>query len=72
MGPAVAIVITSALWAAMHTQYETFFVVQIFCVGLVLGYLRWRSGSALLTIGLHAIINASALVQTAAKVHGWF
>jgi uncharacterized protein len=71
IGPAATIAITSAAWALLHTQYEWFFVAQIFLAGLLLGWLRWRSGSTLLTIGLHALINALALLQTAAKVHGW-
>jgi membrane protease YdiL (CAAX protease family) len=42
-----------------------FFIVQFFILGVVLGLLRWRSGSTLLTMVLHAIINLSSLVQTA-------
>lgn len=65
VGAAGAVILPSAIWAAMHLQYEIFFIVQIFILGLVLGWLRWRSGSTLLTIVLHAIINLSSLVQTA-------
>ena len=72
LGPTITIVVTASVWASMHTQYEWFLVAQIFCAGLALGWLRWRSGSTLLTIGLHAIINAVALAQTAARVHGLF
>jgi membrane protease YdiL (CAAX protease family) len=64
VGIAGALVIPSAVWAAMHVQYETFFIVQIFLLGIVFGILRWKSGSLWLTIVLHAIINASALLQT--------
>ncbi|HVX98164.1 MAG TPA: type II CAAX endopeptidase family protein [Pseudorhodoplanes sp.] len=60
-----AIVATSLCWAAMHVQYELFFIVQIFLLGLVFGWLRRRSGSTTLTLGLHALINLSALAQTA-------
>ena len=59
-----AIIIISALWAVIHTQYDWFGVFQIFLLGLVLGWVRWRSGSTLLTIVLHAVINAWATVQT--------
>lgn len=72
LGPVGTIAVTSLVWASMHTQYEPFLVAQIFCAGLALGWLRWRSGSTMLTIALHAIINAVALAQTAAKVHGLF
>lgn len=65
IGAAGAVVLPSAIWAAMHVQYDLFFIVQIFVLGLVLGWLRWRSESTFLTMVLHAIINLSSLVQTA-------
>jgi hypothetical protein len=52
----------------MHVQYETFYVVQIFVLGCVFGWLRWSSGSTLLTIMLHAAVNTAALVQVAILV----
>ena len=60
-----AIVLTSAGWAVMHVQYEAFYIVQIFLLGCAFGWLRWRSGSTLLTVILHAIVNATALAQVA-------
>jgi membrane protease YdiL (CAAX protease family) len=69
IGAANGIALSSAAWAAMHVQYEFFFIVQIFILGLVFGWLRWRSGSTLLTLILHAMINLSALVQTAIIVN---
>jgi membrane protease YdiL (CAAX protease family) len=65
LGPWGAILLTSAGWAVMHVQYETFYVVQIFVLGCAFGWLRWSSGSTLLTMILHAIVNAAALVQVA-------
>ncbi len=65
LGPWGAIALTSAGWAVMHVQYETFYLVQIFILGCVFGWLRWRSGSTLLTVILHAIVNALALAQVA-------
>ena len=65
LGAAGGSVVASICWAAMHVQYELFFIVQIFLLGLVFGWLRWRSGSITLTLGLHAVINLSALIQTA-------
>jgi membrane protease YdiL (CAAX protease family) len=65
LGPTGAIVLTSAIWAVMHIQYEPFYIVHIFLLGLVFGWLRWRSGSTLLTILLHFLVNATALLETA-------
>jgi uncharacterized protein len=63
-----AIVIISAFWAVIHTQYDWFGIAQIFLIGLLLGWVRWRSGSTLLTIALHGLINAWATLQTFVKV----
>jgi membrane protease YdiL (CAAX protease family) len=65
LGPWGAIILTAAGWAVMHVQYETFYIVQIFVLGCAFGWLRWRSGSTLLTVILHAIVNALALAQVA-------
>jgi len=65
-----AILLTSSVWALMHGQYDGFVIVQIFLSGMFLGWLRSTTGSALLTIILHAIGNFAALVQTALKVQG--
>lgn len=65
LGTAGGIVLASIMWAIMHVQYEFFFIAQIFLLGLVFGWLRWRSNSTALTLGLHSIINLSALLQTA-------
>jgi membrane protease YdiL (CAAX protease family) len=60
------IILTSTVWAFTHMQYQWFFVGEIFVLGLVFGWLRWRSGSTLLTIVLHAAVNGMALAETAA------
>ena len=59
------IILTSAVWAFTHVQYQWFFVGEIFALGMVFGWLRWRSGSTILTIVLHAAVNGMALVEAA-------
>ena len=59
------IILTSAAWAVTHVQYQWFFVGEIFALGMVFGWLRWRSGSTILTIVLHAAVNGMALVEVA-------
>lgn len=68
LGVAGTIVVTSAAWAAMHVQYDLIQVAQIFLVGLLLGWLRWASGSTLLVIGLHMLANLIACIQAAIRV----
>ena len=63
-GPAWAIIITSFVWAAIHVQYEIYYVAIIFLFGLLLGYVRLKSHSLLLPIGLHALMNFAATIET--------
>jgi len=65
LGPIPAVVLTAVLWASLHVQYQLFFIGQIIALGLLLGTLRWRTGSTLLTFILHATNNGAALVLLA-------
>jgi membrane protease YdiL (CAAX protease family) len=58
------IVATSLLCAIIHLQYDWYVIAQIFVFGLLLGWLRWASGSTILTILLHALINAEGMLET--------
>jgi len=68
LGVAGTLIVTSVAWALMHVQYEALLIGQIVLIGLVLGWLRWASGSTLLTIILHVMTNFVACVQAAIKV----
>ena len=59
-----AIVVISLLWAALHIQYDWAGMLQIFVVGLYLGWVRWTSGSTLLTFLLHALFNLEGTMET--------
>ncbi len=67
-GHVPTVLLTAAAWALLHAQYEWYFVAQIFVLGLFFGWLRWRSGSTLLTFMVHAAINALAIAEAAAKL----
>jgi len=69
LGPIGAVVLSSAAWAAVHTQYNWFYMSEIFALGLVFGMLRLRSGSTWLTVILHAANNAIAVVVVALALH---
>jgi uncharacterized protein len=68
LGVTVTIVVTSAIWAGIHVQYDWYGIVQVFCLGLLFGWVRARSGSTLLTIMMHATCNIAATVETAVVV----
>ena len=55
-------------WALLHIQYDWFGMAQIFLAGLVLGWFRWASGSTLLTIAMHVLINLESMLETWIKV----
>lgn len=63
-GPVGAIFITSLLWAVIHGQYDLYEISTIFFMGLILGAARWKSGSVLLPMGLHAFCNLVATIET--------
>jgi uncharacterized protein len=68
LGVGGALAVTSGIWAAMHIQYDLIVVGEIFLIGLVLGWLRWASGSTLLTILLHILANLGATLEAMIKV----
>ena len=57
LGPVGAIALTSALWAMNHAQYDWHGRLDIFVMGLALGYFRWRSDSTWLTVMVHSAVN---------------
>jgi uncharacterized protein len=59
LGSTGTILLTSALWAIDHTQYDWFGRLNIFAIGLALAHFRWRSGSTWLTVMVHSAINTS-------------
>jgi membrane protease YdiL (CAAX protease family) len=62
--PAGAILLSSLVWTALHLQYDWFFFGEVFSIGLLLGYVRYRSNSTLLTMVLHGLNNLAATLQT--------
>jgi len=68
LGVSGTIVLTSALWAALHQQYHWLGILCIFLMGLIFGWVRQRSGSTTLTIILHALNNLLAMILVAAQV----
>jgi membrane protease YdiL (CAAX protease family) len=63
-----AIIFISILWAVLHIQYDWAGMLQIFVVGLFLGWIRLISGSVLLTFLLHALFNLEGTLETVLAV----
>ena len=65
MRPAGAVVVTAALWAAIHIQYDLHDILIIFVMGLLLGAARAHTGSLLLPLAMHSAGNLAATVEAA-------
>jgi uncharacterized protein len=62
--PIGAILLSSLVWTSLHLQYDWFFFGEVFSIGLLLGYFRYRYQSTWLTIFMHGLNNLAAVVQT--------
>jgi membrane protease YdiL (CAAX protease family) len=51
------IVLTSLIWLLSHFQYDWLGIAEIFVLGLLLGLVRWHTGSTTLTALLHMVSN---------------
>lgn len=69
MGTVAAILVTSALWAALHTQYDWYGMSQIFVGGLVLSAARLHTNCIWVCFAMHAVQNLVATAETVVVVH---
>jgi HAD superfamily hydrolase (TIGR01509 family) len=58
-----ALLISACTWAGIHFQYDWYGRATIFVFGLFLGYIRLRTGSILLTMCLHSLMNLIATLE---------
>jgi CAAX protease family protein len=63
------ILITALLWALVHVQYDWYVIGQVFVFGVMLGWMRWATGSTILTMLLHAMINCEGMLETVVSLH---
>jgi membrane protease YdiL (CAAX protease family) len=63
-----AVILTAMVWTLIHQQYDVYQLVWIFTAGLLLGITRVATGSVLLCIALHALMNFIATIQAAVYV----
>jgi uncharacterized protein len=62
--PVGAILLSSLVWTLLHLQYDWFFLGEVFSIGVLLGYLRYRFHSTWLTVFVHGLNNLAAVAQT--------
>ena len=64
------ILATAALFAIIHVQYDWFLIGQVFAFGVLFGWARWATGSTLLTVALHALVNLEGMLETFLSLNG--
>lgn len=68
IGPIGSVVVTAALWAVIHIQYEVYELVLLFALGCVLGMSRVLTGSIFPAVASHVTINLLAYIAVAIYV----
>jgi len=63
IGPVGAVLITSLVWAILHTQYDAYGIASIFTGGLLLGWARLNSKSVWVPVVMHVLMNIIATVE---------
>jgi membrane protease YdiL (CAAX protease family) len=63
-------VVSAALWASIHLQYDLYNIGTIFLGGLLLAAARTKTGSLLPCFVMHGLLNAIATVETALVAEG--
>jgi membrane protease YdiL (CAAX protease family) len=63
LGATGAMIISAGWWASIHFQYDWYGIATIFVSGLFLGYVRLKTGSILVTMCLHSLMNLIATLE---------
>jgi uncharacterized protein len=67
--PWLGIVLVSAVFTILHMQYNWFGLLGVLAIGLLLTWIRWRTGSMLLPMLMHFIANFYAMLQVTVFIH---
>ncbi len=61
--PGGAILLTALAWGSLHLQYDLYGIATVVIIGILLGVIRWRTGSLWLCALLHGLANAIASIE---------
>ncbi|MEB3211400.1 MAG: CPBP family intramembrane glutamic endopeptidase [Leptolyngbyaceae bacterium] len=65
IGPVGAILLTSAIWAVIHSQYDVYDMTGIFLFGVLLAIAQLWTRSLYVPISMHALNNLLAMLTVA-------
>jgi len=61
--PTGAIALTALAWGSLHLQYDLYGMATVAASGILLGLIRWRTGSLWLCTLVHSLMNLVASVE---------
>jgi membrane protease YdiL (CAAX protease family) len=70
LGPLGAVLLTALVWSALHVQYGLYEIAVIFALGIVLGIVRYRTGSLWCSVIIHSLNNLLAVFVVYLTVNG--
>lgn len=68
VGPIGAVLLSSAVWTAIHLQYGPYELTQVFLTGLIFGAMRIKTGSTWPSFAGHVLANVVATTEAAFSV----
>ncbi|MFC2020811.1 CPBP family intramembrane glutamic endopeptidase, partial [Chloroflexota bacterium] len=63
------IVFTALLWSLLHIQYDIYGITTIFVLGILLGIVRFKTGSLWSPLLIHTFVNFIATLQVAININ---
>lgn len=70
LGPVGAVILTTLVWALLHVQYGFYEITIIFILGLILGIVRYKTGSLWAPVIIHALNNFLAVLLVHFSING--
>ena len=58
------------IWSLLHVQYDLISAGVVFALGVIFGYVRLYSGSTILVMVLHMLLNAESLGEMVVAMSG--
>ena len=64
------ILVIALIWSLLHVQYDWLGAGLVFALGIMFGYVRLYTGSTMLVIVLHMLLNLESVGETVFAL-GW-
>jgi uncharacterized protein len=65
LGASGAVLLSSLVWAMIHGQYDAYWIFTIFLLGILLGAARVKTGTVVVPLAMHMLMNLIATLEVA-------